>query len=269
MKIKAYNKVLQRIRTMKYILPPKNQVKFFKLSKSIKHMRQKPSVGAIRFGDLRRLTPIDRSCGYQRGRSITRYYIDKFLVENKSDIAGHVLEFGGNDYTQEFGEKRVVKSDVLDVSDENPKATIIADLTTADNISSNMFDCIICTQTIQMIYDLKAAIHSLYRILKPGGTLLVTSHGTSKIYRREGIDPWGEYWRITAQSAKKLFQEAFPPQHVTVRAYGNVLSAIAFLHGIAQEELTKKELDFFDPDFEVLIAIRAIKPKNYLFEEKE
>jgi len=42
--------------------------------------------------------------------------------------------------------------------------------------------------------------------------------------------------------------------------YGNVLAATAFLHGLAAEELTREELDHRDPDYELLIGVRAQKP---------
>ena len=47
---------------------------------------------------------------------------------------------------------------------------------------------------------------------------------------------------------------------MTVQAHGNVLAAIAFLHGLAREELRQEELDTKDPDYEVLITARAVKP---------
>ncbi len=65
--------------------------------------------------------------------------------------------------------------------------------------------------------------------------------------------------RFTSQSSQRLFQEAFPSRNVTVQAYGNVLTAVASLHGLSSEELTRAELEFNDPDYEVLIAIRAVK----------
>ena len=44
------------------------------------------------------------------------------------------------------------------------------------------------------------------------------------------------------------------------RHYGNVLTATAFLHGLVQEELTRDELEYHDPDYEVIIGIKATKP---------
>ena len=88
----------------------------------------------------------------------------------------------------------------------------------------------------------------------------MTSHGISKIGRRLGRDDWGEYWHITTQSAEKLFEETFPGAEVTVGSYGNVFTAMCALHGIVSEEIVKRELDYHDPDFEVIVTVRAKKP---------
>jgi hypothetical protein len=69
-----------------------------------------PAVGQIRFGDLRRLTPISRSFGYDRGQPIDRYYIANFLGRHSGDIRGHVLEIGDDRYTRRFGGDRVTHS---------------------------------------------------------------------------------------------------------------------------------------------------------------
>jgi SAM-dependent methyltransferase len=156
----------------------------------------------------------------------------------------------------------VTRSDVLHLVAGNREATIVADLTRADAIPTDTFDCIICVQTLQMIFEVRPAIRHLWRILKPGGVLLATAHGTSKIGRRLGVDHWGEYWRFTTQSAERLLQEVFPASRVQVEARGNVLAAIAFLHGLAAEELEPLELDYCDPDYEVLSTMRAVKPNG-------
>jgi len=227
----------------------------------VRRWLQWPPAGLVQFGSLRRVTPISRAFGFSRGLPIDRYYIEQFLCAHSLDIRGHVLEIGDDSYTRKFGNDRVTKSDVLHVVAGNPKATIVADLTCADQVPSETFDCIIFIQTLQMIYDVRAALRHLHRIMKPGGVLLVTSHGISKICRREGMDPWGEYWRFTSDSADRLFREAFPAESLRLTVYGNVLAATAFLHGLAAEELRQEELDYCDPDYEVLITVRAVKPE--------
>ncbi len=218
-----------------------------------------PSVGRVDFGDLRRLQPIDPHFGFSRGTVIDRYYIEKFLAAHTEDVRGRVLELGDSTYTKRFGGSQVRRAEVLHYEEGNPQATIVGDLTKADNLESNSFDCIILTQTLQMIYDARAAVQNLYRILKPSGVLLVTSHGTSKVSRFLGVDPWGEYWHFTSQSLQILFSEFFQPKNVSLTAYGNVLAAAAFLYGLAAQELTPAELDYHDPHFEVIVAARASK----------
>jgi SAM-dependent methyltransferase len=217
-----------------------------------------PPVGLVRFGTLRRLQPIATHHGSFRGKPIDRYYIERFLQSQSDDIRGRVLEIGESVYTRTFGGDRVVKSDVLHVEEGNPNATIVADLTAADNIESGTFDCIICTQTIQFIYDVRSAICHLHRILQPGGVLLATTHGIGQLDSL-ALESWGEYWRFTSRSARLLFEEVFGSGHVEVEAHGNVLTAMALLQGLTVPELKLEEFEYHDPIYEVLITIRAVK----------
>ena len=57
-----------------------------------------------------------------------------------------------------------------------------------------------------------------------------------------------------------MFAEVFPTAETQIDAWGNVLAATAFLHGLADEELQPDELDYQDPEYQVLITVRAIKP---------
>ena len=75
------------------------------------------------------------------------------------------------------------------------------------------------------------------------------------------MDQWGQFWSFTSASLRRLFTEAFDPAGVSVEAYGNVLAATAFLHGLSAEELSESELLHRDRDFEVLLAVRAAKAR--------
>jgi SAM-dependent methyltransferase len=219
----------------------------------------KQSRRPVDFGQLRRVTPISSIFGYDRGRPIDRYYIERFLSAHASDIRGHILEFGDDSYTRSFGGDRVKKTDVLHAREGNPRATIVGDLTSAEHIPSGTFDCVICTQVLMYVYRIGTAIRTLQRILKPGGVLLATLPGISQIARGD-MEQWGEYWRFTTMSAERLFAEVFPPEEIKVAGYGNVLAAVAFLHGLAAEELEPEELDYNDSNYEVSITVRAVKP---------
>jgi SAM-dependent methyltransferase len=182
------------------------------------------------------------------------------LSLHSSDIHGRVLEIADDSYTRKYGGQAVTRSDVLHVREGDPKATIVADLASAVPIPSDSFDCIICTQTLQFIEDVQGAVRNLERILKPGGVLLATFPGISQISRYD-MDRWGEFWRFTTLSARRLFERNFPRENITVRAYGNVLAAVALLHGLASEDITEEGLDYVDPDYEVVITVRSVKPE--------
>ena len=205
-------------------------------------------------GTLRSTKPRSDGWGFDRGRPVDRYYIDAFFEGHRKDIHGRVLEILNSEYTLQFG-SRIDQADILDIDPANRQATIIADLAAADSIQSESFDCFILTQTLQLIYDVKSAIRHSHRILRPGGVLLVTIPSVSRL-AGEG---YTDYWRFTPASCTRLFSDVFGAEQVTVTAYGNVLSAIAFLEGMACEELSKRELDAVDERYPVLLAIRAVK----------
>ncbi len=210
---------------------------------------------------LRRTKPIADDWGGSRGQIIDRYYIENFLAEHAADVQGHVLDFGDDSYARKFGGPKVRQVDVLNLTADNPRATMVADLTQGDPIPSDVFDCVICTQVLLLVFDLRAAIRTLYRILKPGGVVLVTAPGIQKISRRD-METCGDYWRFTTLSLRRLFEEVFPSEHVEIKAYGNVLAATAFLHGLSVEDINRDDLNHYDPDYPVSIALRAVKPKT-------
>ena len=102
---------------------------------------------------------------------------------------------------------------------------------------------------------MKSAIDHSYRILRPGGVLLVTVPALSRLAGQGFTD----YWRFTPTSCVRLFGEVFGEEHVSVSVFGNVLSAVAFLEGMACEEFSKHELDQVDERYPLLLAIRAVK----------
>jgi SAM-dependent methyltransferase len=215
-------------------------------------------VGGESFGSLRRVVPVSRAFGFDRGQPIDRCYIDKFMARCADDVRGRVLEIGEATYTRRFGGAHVSVSDVLHVAAGNPEATIIADLSDGAGLPSSAFDCILLIQTLQLIYDVRSAIQTLYRILKPGGVLLATFPGLSQKSHDEWRDSW--YWGFTSLSARRLFAEQFPHDGLTIETHGNVLVASAFLYGLAASELTAAELNYRDESYEALITVRAVKP---------
>lgn len=216
-----------------------------------------PPPGKIQAGDFNRLTPFSADFGFDRGGAIDRYYIENFLQENKQHISGHVLEIGDNVYTLKFGGEKILRSDILHIDHRNTRATYIGDITDVPQIPSEQFDCIIFTQTLHLIYDFKSALKTCYRILKPGGRLLLTVPGISHIDQGEWRDYW--LWSFTDTSIKRLMKDTFNGSFVDVKTYGNVYVAAAFLYGMGLPEFKKEYLWKHDSSYQVIISAAAVK----------
>lgn len=220
-----------------------------------------PAVGRVDLGDLRRETPVSRVFGFDRGQCIDRLYIEQFLERHAQAVQGRVLEVGDDAYTRRFGQDRVTRSDVLHIRPGEPGATLHADLGDPHcPLPDNAFDCIVLTQTLIVIPDVHQALRTLHRILKPGGVLLATFPGLAQISRYD-MDRWGDYWRFTDRSASMLFGQVFGPERVQVETRGNVLAAIAYLHGLCTADLRPEELERHDPDYQVVITVHATKER--------
>lgn len=201
--------------------------------------------------------PKSEHWGWDRGTPIDRYYIEQFLADHASDVRGNALEVKDPGYTRRY-DHGVVRFDVLDLDASNPEATIVADLAVGDGIPDSFFDCFILTQTLQYIYDLRAAVAQCERLLRPGGVLLVTVPALSRIAHHGGLE-W-DYWRFTGASCRRLFGEVFGDENVAVRTYGNVLTGAAYYRGSAMEEIPRRKLDVHDPYFPSVVTVRAVKP---------
>lgn len=217
---------------------------------ALRRMRRPSSLGGLD------TAPLSTEWGYDRGTPIDRYYIERFLARHSSDVRGRVLEVKNADYARRF-DRGVTRFDVLDIDPRNEHATIVADLTAADDVAAGLFDCFILTQTLQFIYDTRAALTHAHRILAPGGVLLVTLPVVARLAPRYGLD--SEFWRFTPASCRRLFGDVFGAANVEVATYGNALVDMAFLQGAALEEIPREKLDVDDPYFPLIVTVRAVK----------
>ncbi|MDD3693770.1 MAG: methyltransferase domain-containing protein, partial [Oscillospiraceae bacterium] len=179
-----------------------------------------------------------------------------FLYAHRNDIKGRVLEISESYYSNKFG-SAVNKHEVLHAVEGNPSATIIGDLCNGESLPSGNMDCFICTQTLNYIYDVNAAVHGAWQVLRPGGVLLGSVAGISQVSSYDA-ERWGDFWRFTDQSIKRLLLDRF--NTVEVKPFGNRLAALAFLDGIVVEDLPDQSLlDVTDTNYQLIIAFRAIR----------
>jgi len=196
--------------------------------------------------------PVSPIFGDERGLPIDRHYIEKFLLANKVDIKGRCLEVGDRKYLSRFGQD----TECLDVlcPVQIGVVNVVANLETGEDVPFDSYDCFVMTQTLPFIFDVQSAVKHALQLLKPGGVLLITVPGITRISTTDAVS-YGHYWAFTAQSIEKLFSN----YDFSITQYGNVASAKAFLDGLAAEELSEKDLGFVDERFPVTIGVRVVK----------
>jgi SAM-dependent methyltransferase len=202
------------------------------------------------------------------GTQVVRYYWNRFLEERQLDIRGRALEIGVTGTVRHFGGDRLTSAEAIDVAPSDPSVTIVADLTKADHVPSDQFDCFVNQFTIHIIYDFREALYHSIRLLKPGGVLLINFPCRSG-YPVNGI-PLGSghsahvYWWFTPCLVEAVCAElGIDDAHRQLRTYGNFFALAAYMAGIPSEELTTQELKTVDPDFPLLICARIEKPQHW------
>ena len=225
----------------------------------LKKLRNQIRFGWLRWGDFNSVSPINKSWGFNRGKPIDRFYIEKFIELNSGLIKGNVLSVGDDYYAKKYGGSLLKESNILNLYPTD-NSTIVADLADANEVDSNQFDCFLLIQTLQLIYDLDSAVETAYRILKPGGYLLVTVPGITPLKDEEWNESW--FWNLTLLSAKRLFETHFKAENLTIEVHGNALAATAFLHGLAVEDVGVSKLQYADSGFPVTITVRGKKESS-------
>lgn len=198
--------------------------------------------------------PLSDVWGFDRGLPLHRHYLEQFLKEFAADIQGMCLEFQEDNYTTRFGGQAIERLDILHLDDSNPQATIVAELGRPNDIPDNSFDCIICTHVLNAVFELEKFIADVHRILRPGGVLLVAVPHVSM------YDPdAGEIWRFTPGGVGALLRRSFEADQITVRSYGNSLTAAGEIRGLVYDEFSAGQRNLHDPRFAVEVCARAVK----------
>ena len=193
--------------------------------------------------------PLSTRFGQDRGRPIDRVYIERFLADHADDIRGHGLEIYEPTYLKRFGS--CTQIDVLDANPAAEHATIRGDLSA---LPAQTFDVFILTQTLQATAEPLALLRDAHAALRPGGVLLATVPGITMT--EHGV-AFPDHVRYTAYGLQALADQVFPaPQ---IGTFGNLVTAAAFLYGMAEHEVDPAQWHRDDPAYEVVITLRAVR----------
>ena len=211
-------------------------------------------VGRLKWGDSRRLKPLGGNHAAQDSVQIPDYYIHRFLNRRQADIAGRVLLLRYNAVNPQFSK---VNCHFEEIVLDPLRQPLLNDLEKTQLLKKNKYDCIIMPQLLQRVYNLEAAIDSIFQRLKPGGALLLTVPGFNQNRR---VDQ--SYWAFSGQLIRRLLAKSFPQENISVSAWGNVLAATAHLHHLPGGALSKAQLKRRDPHYPLVVGARAVKPVN-------
>ena len=152
--------------------------KLYKLYFSIKRWIISPN-----WVNLRTVHPVSKTFGLDRGTPIDRFYIDYFIKNSDKYISGNVLEVDENSYTLKYASDNF-NSSILKYSKSNLGLNFLnGDLSDLSTLPENSFDCFICTQTFNFIFDYRSAIHGARYLLKDNGVLIATVAGLCQIFK--------------------------------------------------------------------------------------
>jgi SAM-dependent methyltransferase len=222
-----------------------------------KLIRNRPGNRAA-WGTLRRLEPFSDHYGWDRGTPVDRFYIDAFMADQRAAIRGDVLEIRDSHYTDRYAGADVTRH-VLDIDRDNRQATVVADLCEPGSLAAAGYDAIVLTQTLHLLPDDETALANLWHALRPGGSLLLTAPCVSRI---DNESPAYDTWRFTPVGFERRLAAACPGAQIAVTGHGNVLIAVGFLMGLAQEEFERHELEHHDPRFPLLVSAVVRKPAH-------
>ena len=218
---------------------------------------------SVDFASLATLTPVSRKFGVDRGTPIDRYYIEQFLAQHQTLIAGSAIEVAEATYLRRFGAGRITRLAILHggpLVEGRHSDMLCGDLTDHATLPERAFDCFVCTQTLNVIFDVPTAAAGCRHLLNPGGVLLGTVAGTSQISRFDA-DRWGDYWRFSPMAIEAVLQKT-GFQDIEIAPFGNLVAAIALLQGVVVEDLPDPTLlDHHDPDYVVVTGFVARRPR--------
>jgi len=231
-----------------------------------------PLIRQLRCIQFRRLQPL--AGGRQRGTPIVRYYWAEFLTQYRYDIRGDALEIGTTDTVRRIGGDRLRSADAIDLAAHSAEVNIVADLSRADDVSSDRYDCFVNQFTTHLIYDIDAALYHSIRILKPGGVLLINFPCVDYYFWRgldmhTGGDLYLHHWFTPIQVENLLRRVGLTDADYRLVIAGNLFSRIAYQMNLSAEELTVKELSHVDPGHPLLICVRVVKPSGWQADRPE
>jgi len=151
--------------------------------------------------------------------TLARIGILRFLESWQDRIHGKVLDVGLGDwpYPRQLFQDRCnyIATDCF----EHPNIDVISDIHhLTDAFQPESFDFVICTEVLEHVPRPWEAVQELHAVLKPGGTLLLTTPFNFRLHSNEQVR---DYWRMSADGLRVLLQEVAGFEEVEITSIGH------------------------------------------------
>ena len=210
-----------------------------------------PLTGMLDWGDFKRFTPFCPDFGLTRGTPIDRVYLDKFIAKIASTVTGSALEIGGlSDNKTLYGFHACTEYHGLDLK-EAPGVSYVGDAHDTALFDAGSFESILLFNVLEHCYAPQKVIDNIFCWLKPGGKCFLMVPNAQRVH-----DYPADYWRPLPDGIKYLFREY---KEMQLYVYGNPVTLMASMMGVAAEELASNEIDPHHPEYPVVTCVVATK----------
>lgn len=210
--------------------------------------------------------PLERAQGSLIGKSVKRFYTDDFMQKNRQFICGIVGEMEDRRYTRLFGDEKLIQESYIVEYHANfskdEKFGLDMDLSTGEGVTPEKFDCFICTHTLSYILDVENAVKCLIKMIKPGGTLLLTFAGMIHRASAQELDKYKPAYGILPNTICTILASYDHEIKYSMEVYGNIKCAVANLYGIPSDGFTEEELLKRDEDYPLIVGVKIQKNKK-------
>ena len=154
-------------------------------------------VGRVRTPNWRFLAP-----QVYRGLSVNRALLHRQVRDNVV-VKGNVLDAGGGHRQSYLAYMNVDDAESIVALDIRPGGSVsIRGSVTQMPIKAETIDTVLCFNLLEHIYDHRAAVCELHRVMKPGAVL----YGWTPFALGVHGDPY-DYWRYTPDALQKLLHD--------------------------------------------------------------